>query len=63
MSRPLIATVAGLLFVMVYVVAAITLPDKLPRMPGLVAALYWCVAGLLWVVPVRWLMLWGAGQR
>jgi hypothetical protein len=63
MSRPLIATVAALLFMMVYVIAAISLPDELPPMPGLVAPLYWCVAGLLWVLPVRWLMLWGAGQR
>ena len=32
-------------------------------MPWPVEAIYWCVAGLLWVVPVRWLMLWAAGKR
>jgi hypothetical protein len=63
MSRPLIATVAGLLFVMIYIVAAITLPDLLPPVPGLVMALYWCAAGLLWVLPIWWLMLWAAGKR
>lgn len=63
MRRPLIATLAGLLFVLVYIVAAISLPDALPPMPWPVAALYWCVAGLLWALPVRWLMLWGASQR
>lgn len=63
MSRPSIATFAGLLFVLIYIVAAISLPDLLPPMPGLVMALYWCIAGLLWVLPIRWLMLWAAGQR
>lgn len=63
MSRPLIATLAGIGLVLAYIAAAITLPDFLPRMAWPVEALYWCVAGLFWVVPVRWLMLWGAGKR
>lgn len=63
MSRPLIATLAGLLFIALYVVAAITLPELLPPIPALLMALYWCAAGLLWVLPVRWLMLWAAGKR
>ncbi len=63
MSKPLIATLAGLVFVLLYIVAAITLPDFAPPLPGLVMALYWCVAGLLWVLPIRWLMLWAAGKR
>ncbi len=63
MSRTPIATVAGLLFVLAYVVGAVLLPERLPRMAWPVQALYWCVAGLLWVLPVRWLMLWAAGKR
>lgn len=63
MSRPLIATFAGLAFVMAYVVAVITLPDLLPPIPALIMAVYWCIAGLLWVLPIRWLMLWAAGKR
>ena len=63
MSRPLIATFAGLLFVLVYIVAAITLPELLPPVPALVMAVYWCVAGLLWVLPIRWLMMWSVGKR
>jgi hypothetical protein len=45
------------------VAAAVILPERMPRMPWPLEALYWCVAGLLWVVPVRWLMLWAAGKR
>ena len=62
MSRTPVATLAALLFVLVYVVAAVVLPDYLPRMAWPVQAAYWCVAGLLWVLPVRWLMLWSVGK-
>ena len=63
MSRTPIATLAGLLFVFAYVAAAITLPELLPRLHWSLEALYWCVAGLLWVFPIRWLMMWAAGRR
>lgn len=61
MGRTLIAIAAGLGFVFAYIAAAITLPDHLPTMPWPVATLYWAAAGLIWVLPVRWLMLWAAG--
>jgi len=63
MSRPTIATFAGLLFVATYIVAAITLPDLVPRLHWTLEALYWCVAGIVWVFPVRWLMLWSVHKR
>lgn len=63
MSRTPIATAAGLLFIAAYVTAAISLPDRLPPLHWSLQAVYWCVAGLLWVLPVRWLMLWAAGKR
>ncbi|MDT7951947.1 MAG: DUF2842 domain-containing protein [Acetobacteraceae bacterium] len=63
MSRVPAATTAALLFVFVYVIAAVVLPDHLPMMPWPVEALYWCVAGLVWVFPVRWLMLWSVHKR
>lgn len=61
--RPVAASAAILGFVVAYVVAALLLAERLAPMPGLVQAVYWCVAGLIWVLPVRWLMLWGAGKR
>jgi len=63
MSRTPVATLAGVVFVLVYIAAAVVLPERLPRMPGLIEAAYWCVAGILWVFPIRWLMLWAVGKR
>lgn len=61
-SRTLITAVAGLSFILAYVVLVVTLPDLLPRQHWAVQALYWCVAGVLWVLPARALMLFAAGQ-
>ena len=63
MSRTPIAALGGMLFVLLYVALAIVLPERLPPMHNLLAALYWGVAGLLWVLPIRWLMLWSVGKR
>ena len=64
MSRPTLATIAGLLFIAVYIVAVITLPDLFGRMHWTVReAVYWCIAGIVWVFPIRWLMLWSVGKR
>ncbi len=64
MSRPRIATAAGVLFVLAYMAAAVTLPDLFPGLHGgALEAIYWLVAGILWVFPVRWLMLWSVGKR
>ncbi len=63
MSRSTIASLAGILFVLAYMVIAITLPDYFPRLPWPVEALYWLVAGVIWVFPVRWLMLWSVHKR
>ncbi len=63
MSRPVIATMAGIAFVLIYILAAITLPERIAAMPWPVEAAYWCAAGLLWVLPIRWLMLWSVGKR
>lgn len=63
MRRAPIAAVTGIIFVLLYVIAALILPEQMPRMSWPVEAIYWCVAGLLWVLPVRWLMLWAAAKR
>jgi len=54
---------AGILFVFAYIGAAVVLPEHVGRMPWPVEAVYWCVAGLLWVLPIRWLMLWAVHKR
>jgi len=63
MSRPTIATIAGLLFVFLYISVAVVLPDLMGRMHWTLEAAYWCVAGIVWVFPIRWLMLWSVGKR
>ncbi len=62
MSRPVAATILGIAFVIFYVAAAITLPDVLPKHWAVQAA-YFLIAGVAWVWPVRWLMLWSVGRR
>ena len=63
MSRPRVAAIAGVLFVLAYMVAVVTLPDFFPRLHWTLEATYWLVAGIVWVFPVRWLMLWSVGKR
>ena len=62
MSRPTAAALMGIAFVIAYVVAAVTLADLLPGY-WVITALYFLVAGVVWVFPVRWLMLWSVHKR
>ena len=62
-SRTPVATVAGVVFILAYIVLAVTLPDLLLPQHWAVQALYWCVAGVLWVFPIWWLMAWAVRQR
>jgi len=63
MSRSTIASLAGILFVLIYIVVVITLPDYFTRLHWTLEALYWLIAGIVWVFPVRWLMLWSVHKR
>jgi len=63
MSRVPVAAVAGLAGFVVYVVAATMLGGALESSNGVIQALYYVVAGVAWVAPVRWLMLWSVHQR
>jgi hypothetical protein len=62
MTRPVAATLMGIAFIIAYIVASVTLVDVLPG-HWMVQALYFMVAGILWVLPVRWLMLWSVHKR
>jgi hypothetical protein len=61
-TRPYAAALIGIAFVIAYVAVAITLPDLLPNQWA-VQAIYFLIAGIAWVIPVRWLMLWSVGKR
>ena len=62
MSRHLAAALMGVAFIILYIAAAITLPDLLPQHWAVQAA-YFLVAGVVWVFPIRWLMLWSVHKR
>jgi Protein of unknown function (DUF2842) len=62
MSRPFAASVMGVVFIIVYIAGAITIPDMLPDQWA-VRAVYFLLAGIVWVFPIRWLMLWSVGKR
>jgi hypothetical protein len=60
MPRIIVALVIGLIGFAAYVAIAITVPDWTGPMHWAVQFLYFVVAGVLWVFPARWLMLWAA---
>ena len=62
MTRPVAATLMGITFIIAYIVACVTIVDALPE-HWIIRALYFMVAGVLWVLPVRWLMLWSVHRR
>lgn len=65
MSRPppkrvLLALPLGLLGFFAYIGAAVALADRVAGLHWLLQALYFVAAGVLWVVPAHFLMLWAA---
>jgi hypothetical protein len=62
-SRVPVAVALGLLGLAGYIVAAVSLADPVLRAPWPVQTAYFVVAGSVWVLPVRWLMLWAARLR
>jgi hypothetical protein len=63
MSRIVVATVAGLVFMAGWVVSAMLAADYMLKLNFAVQFVYFAVAGFVWVFPIRWLMLWAAHQR
>ncbi len=63
MKRTPIAVVAGLVFFVVYIAIAMVLADVVLPMHWWIQIIYFVIAGALWVMPVRWLMLWAVHQR
>ncbi len=63
MSRTPIAVIGGLLGFFFYVAAVLALGDSVLKLHWALQAVYFVLAGSLWVFPVRWLMLWAAGRR
>ena len=62
-ARTPIASVVGLLFLAAWLAGAMVLADHLHGLHPAIQFCYYAVAGFVWVFPIRWLMLWAAGQR
>ena len=60
MSRVPLATVIGLCGFAAYIAAAVTLADRVQSLHWAIQALYFVLAGVLWVVPAHFLILWAA---
>ncbi len=63
MSRVPFATLAILIVVVTWIAAATVLADYVRPLHWSLQAIYFPIAGFAWVLPVRWLMLWGAHKR
>jgi hypothetical protein len=55
-----IAAIGGLIFMTAWIAGAMVLGDAVRGLHPAVEFLYYAAAGLLWVFPIRWLMLWAA---
>ena len=63
MSRPVIATVVGLLGFIAYVAIVLIVADSVLGLHWVIQAAFFVLAGSLWVIPIRWLMYWSVGRR
>ncbi|MBW8270433.1 DUF2842 domain-containing protein [Caldovatus aquaticus] len=62
-ARTGLALLIGLLGFALYVGGIVALADRVRGLHWAVEALYFALAGVLWVPPARALLLWAAGRR
>ncbi len=55
-----IAVFAGLAFILAWIAGAMVLGDYVRNLNAAIQFAYYALAGFVWVVPIRWLMLWAA---
>jgi hypothetical protein len=63
MSRVPKAAFSGIAFIIVYIILVVAIPVHFGRMYWVLELIYWAVAGVIWVFPIRWLMLWSVHKR
>jgi hypothetical protein len=62
-ARVPIASVAGIVFLGLWISIAAVLADHVYGLNVVVQFIYFAIAGFVWVFPIRWLMLWAAHLR
>lgn len=60
MARVWLATAVGLVGFLLYVGLVLRLADAVAPMHWAVQFVFFALAGVAWVVPARWLILWAA---
>lgn len=63
MSRATLAFLIGAVGFIAYIAVIVALGDVVVDQHWLIQLVYYGVAGIIWVIPARWLMLWGARRR
>lgn len=61
--RAAMATMIGLVGFLLYVGGVLALADHVLGWHWALQAPFFVLAGIAWVWPARWLMIWGAGSR
>ncbi len=63
MTRTPIAILTGLIGFFFYLAAVLAIGDHVQHLHWAIQAVYFVIAGSIWVMPIRWLMLWAAHRR
>ena len=62
MSRTAIATLAGIFGLTAYLIAVLVIGDHVQTLHWAIQAVFYTIAGLVWVLPIRSLMYWSVGK-
>ena len=60
MPRSALAFLIGLIGFLAYIGAAVALGDVVVHRHWLLQLIYYVVAGIVWVFPAKWLIVWAA---
>lgn len=63
MSRIPIAIAAGLIGFFIYLAVVVVMADTVQTLHWATQAVFFVIAGSVWVIPIRWLMFWSVHQR
>ena len=63
MSRSVLAFLIGIVGFVAYISVVVAIGDHFVLAHWALQTVYYLVAGLAWVWPAKWLMIWGAGGR
>jgi len=63
MSRSLLAFLIGVVGIVLYILAVVALGDHLVMAHWALQLVYYGVAGIIWMWPAKWLIIWGSGGQ